>query len=74
MVKVICASVLVLILACSTRAGEMQNGSPEPPPPVPPVVVLEEKKTAEEGDEYGDLMKTLTEAALSVLDNVLALL
>lgn len=74
MVKVIRASVLVLILACSTRAGEMQNGSPEPPPPPAPVVVLEDKKTPDEGDPSGDLMQTLTEVALSVLDNVLALL
>jgi hypothetical protein len=31
--KTICASVLVLLFACSTQAGYMPNGEPEPPPP-----------------------------------------
>lgn len=33
--KTIRASLLVLLLACSVRAGYMPNGSPEPPPPQP---------------------------------------
>ena len=77
MVKVIRASVLVLLLACAAQAGEMQNGLPQPPPPpqtnsadpTPPV----EGEEAE-GDVPDDVTNTLTEAALSVLNNVLALL
>ena len=36
MVKVIRASALILLLACSAQAGWMANGSPEPPPPSQP--------------------------------------
>ena len=36
MVKVIRASALILLLACSAQAGWMGNGSPEPPPPSQP--------------------------------------
>ena len=77
MFKIIRASVLVLLLACSAQAGEIQNGSPQPPPPPPPSAepAQEEMTTEEaEGDSTSDLADTLTEAALSVLDNVLALL
>ncbi|MCA1614869.1 MAG: hypothetical protein LC795_14225 [Acidobacteria bacterium] len=77
MFKIIRASVLILLLACSAQAGEIQNGSPQPTPPPPPPTELaqEETMTGEaEGDSTYDLADTLTEAALSVLDNVLALL
>ena len=75
MLKIIRASVFVLVLACSAQAGEMQNGVPQPPPPPPGEIVLEETTavTAEE-DMSNDLADTLTAAALSVLDDVLALL
>ena len=33
--KAIRASLLILLLACSARAGYMPNGSPEPPPSQP---------------------------------------
>jgi len=74
MLKAARASMLILVLACSTHAGEMQNGSPQPPqPPPPPANVIEEE--APTGDETSnDLTDTLTEAALSVLNSVLALL
>lgn len=76
MFKIIRASVLVLLLACSAQAGEIQNGLPQPPPPPPPTEPAQEEMTTEgeEGDSTQDLADTLTEAALSVLDNVLALL
>ena len=76
MFKIIRACLLVLVLACSARAGEMQNGAPLPTtPPADPQVVVEEPATTEAGDDQTfDLTDTLTEAALSVLDNVLALL
>jgi hypothetical protein len=56
----------------------MQNGAPQPPPP-PPIVTAaapEDPLTtdAEDDDLTFDLADTLTKAALSVLDNVLALL
>jgi hypothetical protein len=73
MVKFIRASVLVLLLACATQAGEMQHGSPQPPPPEPTPLVVEEE-TMEEDNVPSDLTDILTEAALSVLNNALALL
>jgi hypothetical protein len=51
----------------------MQNGPPQPPPPEPTPLVAEEE-TAEGGGLPSDVTDTLTEAALSVLNNVLALL
>jgi hypothetical protein len=55
----------------------MQNGAPQPtPPPASPLVVAEEPTTTTETEDdlSFNLTETLTEAALSVLDNVLALL
>ena len=78
MFKIIRVCVFVLLLARATQAGEMQNGTPQPPPPpaASSETVQEEATTTEEGE--GDLSNgvsdTLTEAALSVLGNVLALL
>jgi len=73
MLKAARASILILVLACSVQAGHMQNGSPTPPPPPPPTNVIEEEAPTE-GETSSDLADTLTEAALSVLNNVLALL
>lgn len=75
MFKIIRVCLFVLVLACSARAGEIQNGSPQPTPqPMTAEPVLEEPATTEEDDPTFGLTETLTEAALSVLDNVLALL
>lgn len=75
MFKILRASVLVLLLACAAQAGEIQNGSPQPTPQPSTERAQEETTTEEaEGDSTYDLADTLTEAALSVLDNVLALL
>lgn len=56
----------------------MQNGAPQPtpPPPMATQTVPEEPPTTdgEEDDQTFNLADALTEAALSVLDNVLALL
>ncbi|HEX8351901.1 MAG TPA: hypothetical protein VF611_03185 [Pyrinomonadaceae bacterium] len=73
MSKVIRASLFVLLLACSTQAGEMQHGSPQPPLPQPTPQVEEKEPTAEE-DTPDDVTDTLIEAALSVLNTLLALL
>jgi hypothetical protein len=45
--KAIRASVLVLLLACSTSAGIMQNGSPAPEPPPPPSTQSVQEPTTE---------------------------
>lgn len=77
MFKIIRASMFVLLLACSAQAGEIQNGAPLPPPPQPVTTlpVQEDPTTPEAGnDPFFGLADTLTEAALSVLNNVLALL
>jgi hypothetical protein len=71
MVKAIRASVLIILLACSAQAGDMPNGTPTPPPQ--PAQTTEEESTAQ-GDTPSDAADTLIEAALSVLNNVLALL
>jgi hypothetical protein len=73
MLKAVRAFMFVLLLTCSTQAGEMPNGSPQPPPPPQPTSVIEEEAPTE-GETSNDLTDTLTEAALSVLNNVLALL
>lgn len=76
MSKVIRASALVLLLACSAQAGWIQNDSPAPPPP--PANAIQEPATATQepvtGSDIDDKMEaSLTDAALSFLDNVLAL-
>jgi hypothetical protein len=75
MVKAIRASVLILLLACSAQAGYMPSGSEEPPPPPPPATALvEEEEMAEDSGTTSAMADTLTEVALSVLNNALALL
>lgn len=76
MFKIIRVCLFVLVLACSARAGEIQNGAPQPTPlPMITEISPDEPLTAEtEDDQTFNLAGTLTEAALSVLDNVLALL
>ncbi len=59
MSKALRASVLVVLLACSARAGWMQNGSPEPPPAAPSAA-QEDTKEITDGD-------SLTEIVLSLL-------
>ena len=75
MFKAARASMLIILLACSAQAGYMPSGSDQPPPPPPsqPVSSLE-AETAAEGETPDDATDTLAEAALSVLDSVLALL
>jgi hypothetical protein len=61
--KAIRASVLVLLLTCSVRAGWIQNGSPEPPPQ--PTNVVQEPTT--DGEIQNDAADTLTQIALDLL-------
>jgi hypothetical protein len=52
------------LLCAGSRNAERPARTPAPIP----IVVVEEKKT-DESDVYGELTETLTEAALSVIDN-----
>lgn len=88
--KAIQASALVLLLACSAQAGWIQNGSPEPSPtptPVPnnmtvwaengspaPEPVYSDQASAMSGHARNDASAALAEAALVLLNSVLALL
>jgi len=76
MIKAVRVSVLILLLTCSAQAGYMPSGSsePTPPPPPPSPVVVEEEEPTTESQTTSDVTDTLAEAALSVLNNVLALL
>jgi hypothetical protein len=74
MIKAIRVPVLILLLACSTQAGYIPNGTAQPTPtptPAPTYFVEEEPSDGETNDDVTDV---LAEAALSVLDTVLALL
>ena len=67
-------SVLILLLATSAQAGYIPTGLSGPPPtPTPTPVPVAEEEPAE-GEPTGDLADALAEAALSVLNNMLALL
>ena len=77
MFKVARVSVLILLLACSAQAGYMPNGSPEEPPttpPPPPAASVVEEEPVAASVTTNEMAGTLAEAALSVLNNVLALL
>ncbi|HEX6183892.1 MAG TPA: hypothetical protein VFZ44_08290 [Pyrinomonadaceae bacterium] len=65
---------MILLLACSTQAGYIPNGSalPTPTPTPEPTYFVEEEPT--EGETNDDVSDVLAEATLSVLNTVLALL
>jgi hypothetical protein len=74
MLKAARVSVLILLLACSARAGYMQTGgSPEPPPPPSqPAFAVDEPTDAPEGPAAESVMRNdapgaLTQLALEVL-------
>ncbi|OLE53142.1 MAG: hypothetical protein AUG51_14710 [Acidobacteria bacterium 13_1_20CM_3_53_8] len=70
MSKTIRASVLILLLACSAYAGDMQNGVTDSPPPPPPSAVQEQPTGGEMQNGVAD---SLMETALTLLESVLAL-
>ena len=74
MIKAIRVPVLILLLACSTQAGYIPNGTAQPTPtPTPePTYFVEEEPS--EGETNDDVTDVLAEATLSVLNTVLALL
>jgi hypothetical protein len=76
MVKAARVSVLILLLACSAQAGYIPNGTSEPttPPPPPPATASAAEEESTQGASADDLGDALTEAALSLLNNVLILL
>jgi hypothetical protein len=69
--KAISASALILALACTIHAGDMQNGAPSTPPP--PQSATQEAQTPV-GDTPDGEPDYLTEAVLTVVESVLALL
>ncbi|MBV8856296.1 MAG: hypothetical protein JOZ02_04970 [Acidobacteria bacterium] len=80
MLKAARTSVLILLLACSARAGYMQTGgSPATPPPPEPVPVEQEPadatgKPVTNVYMLGEAADGLTQAALDVLAVLPALL
>ena len=72
MVKAIRASVLVLLLTCSARAGWIQNGSPQPEPTPAPASITQEPTTTHE--DTSGAAETLTQIALDLASSVLSLL
>jgi len=68
--KTVRASALVLLLACSTYAGEIQNGVTGTPPP--PTNAVQEQQTAD-GDIQNGAPDSFTETVLSVIERVLVL-
>lgn len=70
MSKAVRASALVLLLACSAYAGDIQNGSPAPPPSS----IIQEEPT-----NYGEIHNPLTVEEttagtfLTIVTSVLAL-
>ena len=75
MSKTIRASALILLLACSARAGYIPNGSPAPPAPTPtPQAVAQEPAEGGVIDTPLTAEEMTAEAVLSVITSVLALI
>jgi hypothetical protein len=79
MVKVIRASALILLLACSAQAGYMQNEVPAPPPPPSPANTAPEPTAATQeptanGIMQNDAAESLTQITLDVLAALQSLL
>ena len=70
MLKAARISALILLLACSARAGYMQSGSPEPPPSQPasePVEPTDDSQTTSANDDIqNEEPGALTQVALDV--------
>jgi hypothetical protein len=81
MVKVIRASVLILLLACSAQAGYMQNDAPAPlpPPPSSPANAAPEPTDATQEPTANSIMQndaaeSITQITLDVLAALQSLL
>lgn len=70
--KAISVSALILALACTIRAGDMQNGVTGTPPPPSPQSVTPEAQTPVGYTSDGE-PSDFTEATLTVIESVLAL-
>jgi hypothetical protein len=68
--KTVRASALILFLACSTFAGEIQNGVTGTPPP--PQNATQEQQTVD-GDIQNGVADSLSETVLSLIERVLVL-
>ncbi|MDQ3917403.1 MAG: hypothetical protein M3348_02925 [Acidobacteriota bacterium] len=69
--KAICASALVLLLACSAQAGWIQNPAPTPPPS-PQTDAAQEPTTG--GEVADDVTDSWTATALDLLASLPSLL
>ena len=73
MIKVIRTSALMLLLACSTQAGIMQNDAPAPPPPSQSVTAAQESavttvvEPTANGYMQNEAPSALTQIALEML-------
>jgi hypothetical protein len=67
--KTISVAALLLALTCSAYAGDIQNDSPAPPKSAN---TIQEPTT--DGDIQNGVADTITDTALTLLNNVLALL
>jgi hypothetical protein len=72
MLKAARISALILLLACSARAGVMQNETPAPPPPSQPANYTQEPTDTLQEPTANDYMQngapsSLTQIALEVL-------
>ena len=73
MLKATRISALILLLACSARAGYIQTGgSPQPPPPSPSATPVGESTGSTEeliadGDTQSEAAGVLTQVALDML-------
>ena len=67
--KAVRASALILFLACSTYAGEIQNGVTSTPPPQNTA----QEQQAVDGDIQNGVADSLSETVLSVIERVLVL-
>ena len=76
--KAIRASVLMLLLACTTQAGWMTNDRTQPPPPPPATAAQEQTAdgdvpTNTAGDTQDDAAEVLAQTVLNLLAGVLTL-
>jgi hypothetical protein len=74
MVKAIRVPVLILLLACSTQAGYIPNGTAQPTPTPTPVQTFFGEEEPVEDETTNNVSDALAEVALSVLNIALALL
>ena len=80
--KTLRISLMVIVLACSTSAGVMPNGTPDTPPPPPPPPELVSvaqapaggiQETPADGDLSGGAENSLTQIVLNLFKDISSL-